>query len=369
MGPLVTIGVPVYQGQDDLPFTLECVRAQTYRNLDVLISVDNADLVSVEAAKPFLSDPRFRLQVQSRRLGWAGNTDWTIRHRRGEFYIYQQHDDQVSPTYVADLVAGAARYPEASICFSEMQITGTQNLLWRVGSVVGDPITRVLRHLERLDGTPLRGLIRGSALDKTGGLPVNELESFGSEHRFLAELALAGEFRLVEGPTYYKRLHGNNLHSRILNWPEERRREAWAALAAVLIEVIVPAGHSLEERWALLYAVLDRFLVMRGSVSWLRGPKRWLYKSGNSALIWLRNIVDGLRQSGNLDAWINARTRHMFCALPDQASRVALLSAILENIRSAEKFDLCTWLETTWSEVERRTARQLALNFPNRRVG
>jgi len=29
--PLVTIGVPVYRGQDALPVTLECVRTQTYR--------------------------------------------------------------------------------------------------------------------------------------------------------------------------------------------------------------------------------------------------------------------------------------------------------------------------------------------------
>ena len=42
-GPLVTIGVPVYRGEDDLPVTLECLRTQTYPHLDVLISVDAND--------------------------------------------------------------------------------------------------------------------------------------------------------------------------------------------------------------------------------------------------------------------------------------------------------------------------------------
>ena len=102
--PLVTVGVPVYRGQQELPVTLECLRTQTYPNLDVLISVDAADQESATACEPFLRrDPRFRMQVQPSRLGWAGNTDWTMRERRGEFYIFQQHDDQVSPTYVADL--------------------------------------------------------------------------------------------------------------------------------------------------------------------------------------------------------------------------------------------------------------------------
>jgi glycosyltransferase involved in cell wall biosynthesis len=107
--PLVTIGMPVYRGGDVLSVTLECIRTQSYRNLDVLISVDNADAASAEACRPFLADPRFRMHVQPARLGWAGNTDWTMRQRRGDFYVYQQHDDQVTPDYIAALVDAASR--------------------------------------------------------------------------------------------------------------------------------------------------------------------------------------------------------------------------------------------------------------------
>jgi hypothetical protein len=49
-GPLVTIGVPVFRGHEDLPTTLECLRTQTYASLDVLISVDGPGDPSVEAA-------------------------------------------------------------------------------------------------------------------------------------------------------------------------------------------------------------------------------------------------------------------------------------------------------------------------------
>ena len=47
--PLVTVGVPVYQGQQELPVTLECLRTQTYPDLDVLISVDAGDQEKVMA--------------------------------------------------------------------------------------------------------------------------------------------------------------------------------------------------------------------------------------------------------------------------------------------------------------------------------
>ncbi len=54
--PLVTVGVPVYRGQDTLPVLLECLRTQSYRDIDVLISVDNADHASAEACEPFLQE-------------------------------------------------------------------------------------------------------------------------------------------------------------------------------------------------------------------------------------------------------------------------------------------------------------------------
>lgn len=87
-GPLVTLGVPLYRGQDQVPATLECLRTQTYQNLDVLISVDADDQASAAACESYLRrDSRFRMHVQTSRLGWAGNTNWTMRERRGEFYI------------------------------------------------------------------------------------------------------------------------------------------------------------------------------------------------------------------------------------------------------------------------------------------
>jgi len=165
-GPLVTIGVPVYRGQDVLPVTLECMRTQSYQNLDVLISVDADDQESARACEPFLRlDPRFRMQVQPSRLGWAGNTDWTMRQRRGDFYIYQQHDDQVSPTYVADLVEAAIRSPGTVICFAKMQCVGHLTVTQYGFPLSGSPVERIQEYLETLDCVPFRGLMRGSALD------------------------------------------------------------------------------------------------------------------------------------------------------------------------------------------------------------
>ncbi len=317
-GPMVTLGVPVYQGQDMLPVTLECLRTQSYANLDVLISVDAADAASAETARPFLADPRFRMQVQPTRLGWAGNSDWTIRNRRGEFWIYQQHDDQVSPTYVEDLVRAAQAHPGAAILYSEMQISGTYEQLVRHPSLVGAPVQRALMHLKRLDTSSFRGLIRGEMLDRTHGLKVDAFESFASFHVLIAELALQGEVLLVDGPTYYKRLHGANLHLKWYDWTPEQKRGAWASLAAGMIQAIVPAGETPEARWRLLRAVLDRFVRKRA--------KLWMFHEPDP---------------------------------DDPAARAALIEEVLDLVEPAWGFDLSAALETPWAKLRRRAVRKM----------
>jgi hypothetical protein len=352
--PLVTIGVPVYQGQDQLPVTLECLRTQTYPNLDVLISVDAGDQESARAGEPFLRrDARFRMHVQSTRLGWAANTDWTMRERRGAFYIFQQHDDQVSPSYVADLVEAAFRFPDAAICFAEMQNTGIFGMLQRGVPLSGSPIDRATAYLECLDHVPFRGLIRSSALASTSGLLLSEFDpfdSFGTELRFMAELALLGEFRFVPGPTYYKRMHGTNLHLKRQHWSEHQKQLAWACLGAWMVEVIAPAGNSPEERRRLLDQVLARFLVVIHPWRWLRIPARRLTRTRSKALHPVRVLLERSRNSERIQKTVIGRK--MLYDATTREQRAALLRMIFDRLKSAGRFDPSACLHSTWETLE-----------------
>ena len=365
-GPLVTLGMPVYQGGEDFRDALHQVTQQSYRNIEVLISVDNGDTESAEIARPFLADPRFRLEVQPTRLGWDGNTDWTMRQRRGAFYVYLQHDDRLSPTYLADLVAAAHRHPDASVLFSAMLDTGaTTELLSQMPPLTGEPVARALAHVERMDALALRGLIRGTALDRTRGLASGMPNRFGVEHRLLTELALAGEMRFVEGPMYYKHMHGRNLHLKYFAWPEERRRSAWTWLCAALSEVVIEACATPAERTRALHAVLDRFLTMRGSANWLRGPKRWLYAQDNALLRALRRGLDHARRGGGIDEWVRAHASYTFCRIDmrDHRSRAELLAQVFAELRD-RGLDFAAMFEATREEVERRAASALGIRHP-----
>ncbi|HEU0082019.1 MAG TPA: glycosyltransferase family A protein [Bradyrhizobium sp.] len=352
--PLVTVGVPVYQGQDELPVTLECLRTQSYANLDILISVDAGDQPSAAACEPFLRrDSRFRMQIQSSRLGWAGNTDWTMRARRGAFYIFQQHDDQVSPTYIADLVEAASRYPDAAICYAEVQSSGIISQTMRGVPLLGDPVQRVLTCLKYMDHTPFRGLIRSAALARTSGLLLSDfdpLDSYGTEMRFLMELALLGEFRFVSGPVYYKRLHGKNLYLKREKWSEQQKQRAWACLAAWVIEVVVPAGPDHEQRRLMFDMVLNRFLVPSNPWRWLRDPVRRLARSKSGALRPARAVIDWLKSKDPLARAVS--DRWMLYEASDPERRATFLRIVFDRLKAAGRFKPATLLNSTWEMLQ-----------------
>ncbi len=351
--PLVTIGVPVYRGQETLPALLERLRTQSYQRIDVLVSADGGDTASADACEPFIhNDPRFRLHVQPKRLGWAGNTHWTMREVRGDFYIYQQHDDWISPTYVADLVAAAIRWPNASVCFAKVQLVGQLNQEEIAPSILGDPLTRMLKYLRRLDWVPLRGLIRRPALDQTAGLLLSEFDpfdSFGTEFRFLTELARAGQFRFVEGPVYFKHWHGTNLSAKREGWSRQHEMTAYACLAAWMIEVVVPAGATTQERRDLFRLTLDRFAGDQDLEEWIASVYVWQARGRSRSAFGMTDIRDRLKASDDLGP---APGAPMPLGHFTAAERPALRRQICERLRSGGRFDPGACMDVSWATLQ-----------------
>ncbi len=105
--PRITVGMPVYEAADYMPAALECLQRQTFRDFEVIISVDGADEKTAAACRPFLADTRFRLVVQPERLDWFGNFNWFLQQDLREFFCYRQHDDTTAPEFFEVLLQTA----------------------------------------------------------------------------------------------------------------------------------------------------------------------------------------------------------------------------------------------------------------------
>lgn len=175
----VTLGVPVFRGQDFAAETLRSIQAQTHRDLRVIISVDGPDPASEEACRPFLADSRFRLVVQPENLGWVRNISWLMDQVETPFWCYQQQDDLLDPRYLETLVEHARRAPEASVVYCDIETFGDLEATITQSSLTGTPFVRQMTQLvERHSAVAFRGLTRVEALRHTGGVRPNEADDF-----------------------------------------------------------------------------------------------------------------------------------------------------------------------------------------------
>ena len=95
----ITVGIPVYNGTQYVAAALKCLQEQTFRDFEVIISVDGNDQATADACRPFLIDERFRMIIHPERLDWFGNFNWLLQQPLSEFFCYRQHDDTTAQSF------------------------------------------------------------------------------------------------------------------------------------------------------------------------------------------------------------------------------------------------------------------------------
>lgn len=90
--PLVTICIPVYNGQDYIGLTIKSVLSQSYKNTELLI-VNNASTDETEKKIKSFSDLRIRYIKNEKNIGMKGNWNKAVKEARGEFVKLLPADD------------------------------------------------------------------------------------------------------------------------------------------------------------------------------------------------------------------------------------------------------------------------------------
>ncbi len=268
-GPEIYIATPVYHGWDWIGETLASIRAQTFADFKVMISVDGQDQRSAAICAGFLGDPRFEMVVQPERLGWAGNLNWLMERCDGRFFCYWQHDDLCDPSYLERLHEAAQISPQAAATYCDVQWFGARTELAQQSSIRGLALTRVLEQVERLDWAAFRGLIRADILARVGPLRINSLGSSMEDLVWVAKLAREGELHRVPEALYFKRAHDESAHALWFGWPETKKRAAWLEIGLGFVEALLPLLSREDDHPRLLEVVLSRLLVPR--------PARWIF--------------------------------------------------------------------------------------------
>lgn len=217
--PRLSVGLPVYNGEEYLRPALDAVLGQTYTDFELVISsnasTDSTDEICQEYAA---RDPRIRFFRQEHNIGAAPNHDYVFRQSRGELFKWVSSDDLYARDLFERCIALLDEHPEAVLAHAwGAAIDGDGN----VTQALEYPLnTESPRPSERLRSMMLDGDTPGAlcADDFYGVIRAEALRSvkphgsyYHADYTFTAQLALLGTFVQVPDWLYFRRHHAGRL--------------------------------------------------------------------------------------------------------------------------------------------------------------
>jgi regulator of replication initiation timing/GT2 family glycosyltransferase len=311
----ITVGVPVYNGTEHVVGALKCLQEQTFREFEVIVSVDGNDQATANACRPFLADDRFRMVVHPERLDWFGNFNWLLQQPLCEFFCYRQHDDTTAPEFFEVLLRTADARPNAAAIYADCQWTGGRSDVEIAPSIEGETLDRLRQHIEQKHPVAVRGLIRREATQQAGPIRSDEFRGLSEIFVWLAKVLRWGSFIRVPEALYYRLDHPENYHKQWFDWPEERKRASWTTLFTGLLEATMPICTTPEERLFFQQFILDRVVVVRPGQTYHYTPTsphdsgaliadclERLAREGNMRLLRVDEIPEILQTSARVQA-------------------------------------------------------------------
>jgi glycosyltransferase involved in cell wall biosynthesis len=117
--PRLSIGLPVYNGEQYLAESIEALLGQTFEDFELVIS-DNASTDETEeiCRKYGRQDRRIRYFRQPRNIGLAPNHGFTLDQARGELFKWASHDDLYGRDLHKLSIEALDKHPEVVLAHS-----------------------------------------------------------------------------------------------------------------------------------------------------------------------------------------------------------------------------------------------------------
>jgi glycosyltransferase involved in cell wall biosynthesis len=223
--PLVSIGLPVYNGEQYLESAIDSILAQTFRDFELIIcdnaSTDGTAVICKDAAA---RDDRIRYFRNETNIGGARNGNLTATHARGQYFRLAGYDDLLAPDLLERSVAVLEHRPDVVVCHPAfLVIDGEGNEQERLTR--NRPPMNPARLFASLTGLgygceETYGLMRRESLLATGLYR----DYTDSDRSLLANMALMGQFYEIPEPLFFRRIHPHSSTQIYTDW---RARMRW----------------------------------------------------------------------------------------------------------------------------------------------
>ena len=183
---LVSVVIPCYNAERYLAETIESVLAQTYPAIEVIVVDDGSSDNTIGVAQRY---PVRLISQKNRRVSAARNNG--IRHSRGEYVLFLDHDDRLLPRAIEIGVKLLEQNPDCLMAVGEHRYIGSHGEpLGRSSKCTNgrDPYLTLLEH--NFVETPCSALHRRSSFSTAG---MFDETLFGAEdHELYLRMARSG---------------------------------------------------------------------------------------------------------------------------------------------------------------------------------
>ena len=120
---LISIGMPVYNGEACIAGALDCLLGQTHRQIELIVSDDASTDRTGEVCLQYAGrDSRIRYIREKNNLGLVKNFSAVLAEARGEYFMWAAQDDWWDPRFIEYLARALDLHPECGVAMSHFQI-------------------------------------------------------------------------------------------------------------------------------------------------------------------------------------------------------------------------------------------------------
>ncbi len=246
--PRLTIGVPVYNGEDYIAEAITSHLEQDFTDFELIVSDNCSDDSTPEIVKEFVeADSRVTYSRNTENVGGPANFNRLFRLGQGELFRWAAADDRIEPGYLSKVIAMMDDDPAVAIGHSEALLidpTSEPMLKMDRGYLGGDGFLEAIRLTpppgderfrsskphNRIDAVInnnhrnfyIFGIMRRNLMMQTRlhGL------FYGGDRTLLVEMAMRGTFRKVPEQLFASRSHAKNSGRNGLNFEELKQHGA-----------------------------------------------------------------------------------------------------------------------------------------------
>lgn len=210
--PLVSIGMPVYNGEQYIRRALNSLLAQDYENFELIISDNASTDDTLQICEEYaLRDNRIRIHKHSHNVGIQKNFQTVLKLGKGEYFMWAAVDDYWLPDFVSALVEELNENPEAGVAMCAVDRIREDGTLFDTIRFSGsrNPNRKSFLGMTLALDTPVKynlfiyGLFRTRLIKSALPIPI----IVSGDRRFLSQFALAARFRYIDSMLHIRMHH------------------------------------------------------------------------------------------------------------------------------------------------------------------